>query len=135
MGARFETAFGGEGGVAPGTIRFGDSYRISKHRASHQRLQQVLYHWTQVATQRESSCKEKYQVFQQREHGHSQELYSVANLMLSVACAILTTQTEFNPQRPNLVNAHEQGGLKSPKIIPQKNLDLWSILRDSYYRI
>ena len=87
-------------GVAPVTLRSGGSCRVAKRRASHQRLQDALYHWARVAVQRDPICKNKYQELRQRGHGHSRALRSIADRLLSVACAMLTAQTEFNPQHP-----------------------------------
>ncbi len=87
-------------GVAPVTLRSGGSCRVAKRRASHQRLQEALYHWARVAVQRDPICKNKYQELRQRGHGHSRALRSIADRLLSVACAMLTAQTEFNPQHP-----------------------------------
>ncbi len=87
-------------GVAPVTLRSGGSCRVTKRRASHERLQQALYHWARVAVQRDPICKKKYRDLRQRGHGHSRSLRSVADRLLSVACAMLTAQTEFNPQHP-----------------------------------
>ena len=69
-------------GVAPVTIRSGGNCRVAKRRASHQRLQEALYHWARVAVQKDPTCKKKYQELRQRGHGHSRALRSVADRLL-----------------------------------------------------
>jgi len=84
-------------GVAPVTKRSGKSLIVIRRLASHNRLQDAVYHWAGVAIQHDPVSKAKYAALRARGHGHARALRSVADRLLGVACAMLENQTAFNP--------------------------------------
>ena len=84
-------------GVAPVTKRSGKSLIVVRRLAAHNRLQNALYHWAGVAIQHDAVSKAKYAVLRARGHGHARALRSVADRLLAVACAMLESQTTFEP--------------------------------------
>lgn len=86
-------------GVAPVTQRSGKSLIVKRRLAAHKRLQDAAYHWSGNAILRDPVCKAKYASLRARGHGHSRALRSIADRLIAVACAMLKTQTEFDPSR------------------------------------
>ena len=84
-------------GVAPVTKRSGKSLIVIRRLASHNRLQDAVYHWAGVAMQHDPVSKAKYAALRARGHGHARALRRVADRLLGVACAMLENQTAFNP--------------------------------------
>ena len=84
-------------GVAPVTKRSGKSLIVVRRLAAHNRLQNALYHWAGVAIQHDAVSKAKYAALRARGHGHARALRSVADRLLAVACAMLESQTTFEP--------------------------------------
>ena len=84
-------------GVAPVTKRSGKSMIVVRRLAAHNRLQDAVYHWAGVATQHDPVSKAKYASLRARGHGHARALRSVADRLLSVACAMLQNRTVFDP--------------------------------------
>lgn len=84
-------------GVAPITKRSGKSRIVVMRQAADGRLRNAVYHWARVATQREPVSRAKYDALRKRGHNHARALRSVADRLLAVACAMLTTRTAFNP--------------------------------------
>lgn len=84
-------------GVAPITKRSGKSKSVLMRRAVDMRLRNALYHWARTAVQHDPTSKAKYAALRARGHGHARSLRSVADRLLAVACAMLTTHTPFNP--------------------------------------
>ena len=84
-------------GVAPVTKRSGKSLIVIRRLASHNRLQDAVYHWAGVAIQHDPVSKAKYAALRARGHGHARALRGVADRLLGVACAMLENQTVFNP--------------------------------------
>jgi len=85
-------------GVAPVTRRSGKSWVVVRRRACHPRLANAVYHWARVAIQHDPRSRAKYAELRRRGHSHGRALRSVADRLLNVACAMLRTQTTFNPQ-------------------------------------
>jgi len=79
------------------TRRSGKSLIVIRRRASHNRLQDAVYHWAGVAIQHDPVSKAKYAALRARGHGHARALRGVADRLLGVACAMLENQTVFNP--------------------------------------
>ena len=92
-------------GVAPVTKRSGKSLIVIRRLAAHNRLQDAVYHWAAVAAQRDPVSRAKYRALRARGHGHARALRSVGDRLLGVACAMLESQTRFNPERRALANA------------------------------
>jgi transposase len=86
-------------GVAPITRQSGKSKIIVRRLAANHRLQNAIYHWAFAALQRDPRSRAKYDSLRQRGHGHARALRSVADRLLAVLCAMLRTQTLFDPDR------------------------------------
>ena len=86
-------------GVAPVTRRSGKSMIVTRRLAAHDRLRDAAYHWARVAAHRDPASHDKYQSLRARGHGHARALRSVADRLLSVACAMLRAGARFDPHR------------------------------------
>lgn len=86
-------------GVAPVTKRSGKSKIVIRRLAAHRRLGDAVYHWARVAVQHDPRSRAKYTALRQRGHAHARALRSVADRLLAVACAMLASQTSFDPKR------------------------------------
>jgi transposase len=84
-------------GVAPVTKRSGKSRIVLMRQAAHVRLRTAVYQWARVAVQHDQRSRIKYAALRSKGHGHARALRSVADRLLAVACAMLTSQTNFNP--------------------------------------
>jgi transposase len=84
-------------GVAPVTKRSGKSKLVHRRLAIHWRLANAVHHWSRVAIQHDPRSRAKYAALRQRGHGHARALRSVADRLLAVACAMLESQTVFDP--------------------------------------
>ena len=87
-------------GVAPVTRRSGKSTIVVRRLAAHPRLRDAVYHWARVAVQHDATSKNKYAALRARGHTHGRALRSVADRLLAVACAMLRTQTLYEPDHP-----------------------------------
>ena len=61
------------------------------------RLGNAVYQWARVAAQHDPNCKARYKALRSRGHGHARALRSVADRLLSVACAMLKNLSSFDP--------------------------------------
>lgn len=86
-------------GVAPVTRRSGKSQVVLMRQAAHVRLRNAVYHWARVAVQHDQRCRIKYAALRAKGHGHARALRSIADRLLAVACAMLQSQTTFDPNR------------------------------------
>lgn len=86
-------------GVAPVTRQSGKSKIVVRRLAVNHRLQNAVYHWAFAALQRDPRSRAKYDTLRQRGHGHARALRSVADRLLAMLCAMLSTQTLFDPNR------------------------------------
>ena len=86
-------------GVAPVTKRSGKSLIVTRRLAADGRLRDATYHWARTAAQRDPASHNKYQALRARGHGHARALRSVADRLLSVACAMLRDGVCFDPHR------------------------------------
>lgn len=86
-------------GVAPVTRQSGKTKFVVRRLAVSHRLQNATYHWALGAIQHDPASRAKYTALRQRGHGHARALRSVADRLLAVLCAMLTTQTLFDPNR------------------------------------
>ncbi len=66
-------------------------------QAAHVRLRTAIYHWARVAVQHDQRSRIKNAALCSRGHSHARALRSAADRLLAVACAMLTSQTDFNP--------------------------------------
>ncbi|MEA3270133.1 MAG: IS110 family transposase [Pseudomonadota bacterium] len=92
-------------GVAPVTRSSGKRRVVVMRKACHMRLRSAVYHWARVAIQHDPASRERYAALRTRGHSHGRALRSVADRLLAVACAMLQSQTLYDP------NHHE----KTPK--------------------
>jgi transposase len=86
-------------GVAPVTRQSGKSKIVVRRLAVNHHLQNAVYHWAFAALQYDPTSRAKYDSLRQRGHGHARALRSVADRLIAVLCAMLKTQTLFDPQR------------------------------------
>ncbi len=66
-------------------------------KACHMRLRNAVYHWARVAIQHDPASRERYAALRARGHSHGRALRSVADRLLAVACAMLESQTLYDP--------------------------------------
>lgn len=86
-------------GVAPVTRKSGKSKIVVRRLAVSRRLQNAVYLWAFAALQYDPRSRAKYDSLRQRGHGHARALRSVADRLLAMLCAMLRTQTLFDPSR------------------------------------
>ena len=86
-------------GVAPVTRQSGKTKIVVRRLAVSRRLQNAVYNWALAALQYDPRSRAKYRSLRQRGHGHARALRSVADRLLAMLCAMLTTQTLFDPDR------------------------------------
>lgn len=87
-------------GVAPITKQSGRSRHVERRRAANQRLANAIYHYARVATQHDPVSQAKYAALRARGHSHGRALRAVGDRLLGVLCAMLESQTEFDPSHP-----------------------------------
>ncbi|HWD67618.1 MAG TPA: IS110 family transposase [Caulobacteraceae bacterium] len=86
-------------GVAPVTRRSGKTVLVIRRRAANQRLANALYHWARVAAQRDGVSKAKYAALRSRGCSHARALRGLGDRLLAIACAMLESQTTFDPNQ------------------------------------
>ena len=98
-------------GVAPVTQQTGKQGKRRGHkpmilmrRACNMRLRVAVYHWANIATQHDPKSKAVYAALRARGHSHGRALRTVADRLLTLACAMLRNRTLFDPER-RLANA------------------------------
>jgi len=71
------------------------------------RLRHAFYHWARVAVMRDLPSKTYYTAQRQRGHTHGRALRAVADRLLRILIAMLTTRTLFDcsKARTHAVNA------------------------------
>ncbi len=84
-------------GVAPVTRRSGQSVIVVRRRAAHPRLQEAVDHGARVAMPQDPARRAQYQALRLRGHRHARALRSVADRLLAGVCAMLETQTRYDP--------------------------------------
>lgn len=84
-------------GVAPVTRRSGKRCLVLMRQACHLRLRTAVYHWARVAMQHDAHSRGRYAELRKRGHSHGRALRSLADRLLAVACAMLKSQTAFDP--------------------------------------
>ena len=89
-------------GVAPVTRSSGKRRVVVMRKACHMRLRSAVYHWARVAIQHDPTSRARYVALRTRGHSHGRALRSVADRLLAVACAMLESQTLYDP------NHHEK---------------------------
>ncbi len=85
-------------GVAPVTKRSGKSCVVIMRRACNKRLRNAMYHWARVAIRHDPDSRARYDALRARGQRRARALRTVADRLLSVACAMLRDRTQFDPQ-------------------------------------
>ena len=93
-------------GIAPVTRRSGKQHHVVRRLAAHPRLREARYHWARVAVQKDPTSQRKYAALRQRGHKHARALRSVADRLISVACAMLQNGTVYNPSQAKANSAN-----------------------------
>jgi transposase len=86
-------------GVAPVTKRSGKRCIVIMRQACHLRLRTAVYHWARTAIQHDELCRQRYAELRKRGHSHGRALRTVGDRLLAVACAMLSQNTLFDPNR------------------------------------
>jgi len=86
-------------GVAPVTKRSGKQIVVVMRQACQVRLRTAVYHWARVAVMQDPHTRTRYAALRKRGQPHGQALRSVANRLLAMACAMLSSGTLFDPNR------------------------------------
>lgn len=86
-------------GVAPVTRRSGKRNVVAMRQACHARVRNALYHWSRTAAQHDPATRAAYAALRQRGHSHGRALRTIGDRLLAVACAMLRTQTRYDPTR------------------------------------
>lgn len=84
-------------GCAPVTRRSGKSKIVVRRMAVNPRLGNAVYHWALAALKHDPISRAKYDALRKRGLGHARALRSVADRLLAVICAMLRTQTPYDP--------------------------------------
>jgi transposase len=87
-------------GVAPVTRRSGKTRLITRRMACNERPREALYHWARLAMQVDPKRKERYAAAHAgADISHGRALRTLADRLLATACAMLKSQTLFDPDR------------------------------------
>ncbi|MGO8917199.1 MAG: IS110 family transposase [Stellaceae bacterium] len=86
-------------GVAPVTRRSGKARLVTRRMACNERLSEAVYHWARVAMQTDPVSKRRYAALRQRGHSHGRALRTLGDRLLATACAMLRSQTLYDPDR------------------------------------
>ena len=97
-------------GIAPVTRRSGKQHFVVRRMAAHPRLRDAMYHWARVAVQRDPVSKRKYAALRQRGHQHARALRSVADRLISVACAMLQNGSLYDPSLEQATASNRSNG-------------------------
>jgi hypothetical protein len=84
---------------APVTKRSGKQIVVVMRRACQVWLRTAVYHWVRVAVMQDAHTRTRYAALRKRGQPHGQALRSVANRLLAMACAMLSSGTLFDPTR------------------------------------
>ena len=86
-------------GIAPVTKRSGKQIVVVMRQACQVRLRTAVYHWARIAVMQDLHTRTRYAALRKRGQPHGQALRSVANRLLAMACAMLSSGTLFDPDR------------------------------------
>lgn len=67
--------------------------------ACHLRRRTAVSHWARTATQHDELSRRRYAELRKRGHSHGRALRTVGDRLRAVACAMLSQQTLFDPNR------------------------------------
>jgi transposase len=85
-------------GVAPVTRQSGKGRFVAMRRSCNGRLRGALFHWARNSVRLDAHCRAHYARLRQR-HGHARALRGVADRLLGVLVAMLTSRTLYDPAR------------------------------------
>jgi transposase len=97
--ARDYHALRGHAGVAPVTRASGKRRVVLMRHGCNGRLRHACYHWARVASQVDAPSRAYYAALRRRGHTHGRALRAVADRLLRVLVAMLTTGTLYDPHR------------------------------------
>jgi transposase len=86
-------------GTAPVTRQSGKKCSVTMRQACNGRLRHAVYHWARVSSQFDPRSREQYQRLRQAGHSHGRALRGVADRLLAVLIAILSSGLPFDPER------------------------------------
>lgn len=81
-------------GVAPVTRQSGKSRHVVMRRSCNPRLRHAVFHWARNSIRLDARCGAHYRRLRER-HGHARALRGVADRLLRVLVAMLTTRTLY----------------------------------------
>jgi transposase len=84
-------------GVAPVTRQSGKGRQVLMRRSCNARLRHAVFHWARNSIRLDAHCGAHYQRLRQR-HGYARALRGVADRLLRVLVAMLTTRTLYQPR-------------------------------------
>lgn len=85
-------------GVAPVTRQSGKGRFVVMRRSCNGRLRSALFHWARTSIRLDAHCRAHYGRLRQR-HGHARALRGVADRLLGILVAMLTSRTLYDPAR------------------------------------
>lgn len=84
-------------GVAPVTRQSGKRRTVTMRRACSARLRQATFHWARCSALNDPHSRAIYDAARQRGHSHGRALRGLADCLLRVLIAMLTTRTPYDP--------------------------------------
>ena len=91
-------------GVAPVTRQSGKTRLVSMRRSCNARLRAAVFHWAANSIRLDPHSRAHYDRLRQR-HGHARALRGVADRLLRILIAMLTTGTLYDPARRQAIPA------------------------------
>jgi transposase len=86
-------------GVAPVTRQSGKKAAVLMRYGCNLRLRNALYHWSRVSVQRDPRSREHYHRLRNKGHSHGRALRGIGDRLLALMCAMLRSQTLYDPSR------------------------------------
>jgi transposase len=83
-------------GVAPVTRQSGKGCFVMMRRSCNRRLRTALFHWARTSIRLDPDCRTHYARLRQQ-HGHARALRGVADRLLRILVAMLTSRTLYDP--------------------------------------
>jgi transposase len=90
-----------QAGVAPVTRQSGKTRLVSMRRSCNGRLRQAVFYWSSNSLRLDQRCRAHYDRLR-RHHGHGRALRGVADRLLGLLIAMLTTGTLYDANRRRL---------------------------------
>lgn len=87
------------GGTAPITHQSGKRRSVVMRQGCNPRLRNAIYHWSRVSTQCDQRSREHYTELRAKGHSHGRALRGVADRLLGVLMAMLSSGTTYDPLR------------------------------------